>query len=368
MSRTFVWSVAIAALAVAPAVARAQESTATYLLLFDATWQASTHPTDIPPDPHFSPLVAATHDAGVAFWAEGGLASSGIEFMAEQGDPFPLASEMQAAAAAGRAHAVAIGGGTASPGGANVVIEASLAHPLATVVSMVAPSPDWFVGVAGVALFVNGAWVDEVSYSLHPYDAGTDAGPTFLSPDADLTPQLPIEELTGFPFAGAPPLGTFTFVRTDPARACANGVDDDGDGAIDLFGDVGCSDLDDASELEATLPCDDGIDNDGDGRFDGRDLGCETEASPTESPECSDGINNDPGQDANVDFDGGVYATGAAVAPRDGWCTAPWQASERRPRSCGVGFEAAPALAFLAAGLRRARRRQRAESPGHTMR
>ena len=54
-----------------PTPAAAQDDSARYLVLFEATWQASTHPVDIPMDPHFSPLVAASHDGSVAFWTEG---------------------------------------------------------------------------------------------------------------------------------------------------------------------------------------------------------------------------------------------------------------------------------------------------------
>jgi hypothetical protein len=51
------------------------------------------------------------------------------------------------------------------------------------------------------------------------------------------------------------------------AAACGNGVDDDGDGAVDLA-DAGCADASDADEHSPTLPCDDGADDDGDGKAD----------------------------------------------------------------------------------------------------
>ena len=46
---------------------------------------------------------------------------------------------------------------------------------------MVAPSPDWFVGVSGLPLFENGQWVEERRIDLVPWDAGTDSGTTFES-------------------------------------------------------------------------------------------------------------------------------------------------------------------------------------------
>ena len=93
---------------------------------------------------------------------------------------------------------------------------ATEAFPLATVVAMVAPSPDWFVGVSGVSLRTGNSWVEELVISLEPYDAGTDSGETYTSPDADLTPREPISVITGPPLSSirsVAPLGTFTFSR-----------------------------------------------------------------------------------------------------------------------------------------------------------
>ncbi len=56
---------------------------------------------------------------------------------------------------------------------------------------------------------------------------------------------------------------------------CADGIDNDADGAVDFGGDLGCWDPGDASELDSDVPCDDGYDNDGDGRLDHpEDPGC----------------------------------------------------------------------------------------------
>jgi hypothetical protein len=81
---------------------------------------------------------------------------------------------------------------------------------------MVAPSPDWFVGVSGLSLIENGDWVAERMASLQPWDAGTDNGTTYASPNRDARPPRPIAPLDGHPvaFEGAvAPFGTFTFRR-----------------------------------------------------------------------------------------------------------------------------------------------------------
>jgi hypothetical protein len=182
-----------------------------YEVTFDATWSDPTH-LHFPPNPHFSGLIGAAHDDGVLFWNLGGLASDGIERMAELGSKSPLSSEVNIAIRAGSAYSLISGGGIGrSPGSVSTTFEISSAQPLATVVSMIAPSPDWFVGVSGLRLFEDGQWLGEVVVVLDPYDAGTDSGDDFTSQNDDTNPPGPISVITGFPFEDNVPLGTFTF-------------------------------------------------------------------------------------------------------------------------------------------------------------
>ena len=158
-----------------------------------------------------------------------------------------------------------------------------------------------------------------------------------------LAPSLPYRaDLAGEHFGpqGRVGLASDATVATDadlrgsfaiPAEACANGVDDDWDGRIDLQ-DPGCHDATDPSEHASELPCDDGVDEDGDGKVDaGFDPGCAGPKSPLENPACDDGIDNDG--DGFVDF-------------ADPQCS-PTQTSSETSHACGLGFElCALALVF----------------------
>jgi hypothetical protein len=53
----------------------------------------------------------------------------------------------------------------------------------------IVPSPDWFVGVDSLDLCESGQWKENVSLELFPYDAGTDSGFTFSSPNYETIPQ-----------------------------------------------------------------------------------------------------------------------------------------------------------------------------------
>ncbi|MEM7482892.1 MAG: spondin domain-containing protein [Acidobacteriota bacterium] len=202
---------ALALLLAVAGAAQAQDTSADCTLTFDAIWSAATHPTDFPPGAHFSPLIGGSHSDQVSFWAPGGTATAGIQAMAETGATTPLRNEVLAAMQAGTAAAVISGGSVDdSPGSALANFSLEVGHPLVTVVTMIAPSPDWFVGLHGLPLFDEGHWIETVEVPLPPYDAGTDSGVTFSSLDDPTNPQGVITQITTHPFLGGTSLGTFT--------------------------------------------------------------------------------------------------------------------------------------------------------------
>jgi hypothetical protein len=104
--------------------------------------------------------------------------------------------------------------------------------------------------------------------------------------------------------------------------------------------------------------CGDALDNDGDGLTDfPDDPGCEAVTASREHAKCQDGVNNDPAQDAFIDFDGGLSVLGYAATAPDPQCTQAWRNREHVGGRCGLGAE----LALLAPVLvaLRARRRHR---------
>ncbi|HII71147.1 TPA: PKD domain-containing protein [Candidatus Woesearchaeota archaeon] len=79
------------------------------------------------------------------------------------------------------------------------------------------------------------------------------------------------------------------------APACSDGLDNDGDGLVDM-NDPGCSNPSDNDEYNYLPQCADGVDNDGDGLVDLNDPGCSGLSDDDEHnllPQCSDGIDND---------------------------------------------------------------------------
>ena len=197
--------------------AETPEESARYLLTFEATWSEATHPTDFPPNPHFSGLIGATHHDGVRLWEEGETATPGMKNMAETGGKSPLDSEVETLIAEGGACELISGGGIAvSPGVVTVEFTASQECPLVSVVSMIAPSPDWFVGVAGMSLYGDEGWIEEWVVDLYPYDAGTDSGQSYTSPNEPTEVREGIYPIEADPLlveGRVPPLGVFRFTR-----------------------------------------------------------------------------------------------------------------------------------------------------------
>ena len=128
--------------------------------------------------------------------------------------------------------------------------------------------------------------------------------PIFISSNVPTVPLFPGIATLDVRFTGDPP-------------ACANGVDDDGDGLTDYPADPGCQSFE----------------------------------STTENPQCQDGIDDD--HDGKIDFDGGASRNGGIpLAAPDPQCNGvAWR--NREASSCGVGVELAALLGALTLRRRR---------------
>jgi hypothetical protein len=101
--------------------------------------------------------------------------------------------------------------------------------------------------------------------------------------------------------------------------------------------------------------CADGVDNDGDGAADyPADPGCRDATSTVEDPRCQDGLDND--SQPGIDFDGGASVNGGIpIAAPDPQCTTAWKKKEAAA-TCGLGAELALVLPLIAVAYRRSRR------------
>lgn len=60
---------------------------------------------------------------------------------------------------------------------------------------MIAPSPDWFIGLSNFNLYKNQQWVADTTVKLFVYDAGTEDGDVFGYGSPATVPQQTIQLL-----------------------------------------------------------------------------------------------------------------------------------------------------------------------------
>ncbi|WP_432410783.1 spondin domain-containing protein [Rasiella sp. SM2506] len=192
------------------------QSTATYSVVFESNWSQATHPHttgSLPSGAHWSKLVGATHTNEVSFWEINSIASAGIEAVAEQGSNGAFFAEINAAIDANTANNLVEGPSLGTAAGQMVIntIETNSDYPMLTLVSMIAPSPDWMIGVNSIALLDSfGEWRESIVIDLYPIDAGTDSGNDYSSPNADTNPKQNITSAQGItPFSNEK-IGTLT--------------------------------------------------------------------------------------------------------------------------------------------------------------
>ena len=79
-----------------------------------------------------------------------------------------------------------------------MIITAKGMYSKVSVIAMIAPSPDWFVGVDSIELCGDdGEWKDSVPViSLPAWDAGTDSGTAFEAGNVETMPQDVVKQIT----------------------------------------------------------------------------------------------------------------------------------------------------------------------------
>ena len=178
-----------------PDVDVATRSLATYEVVFEGAWNAQSTPGGMPASAHFSPLIGGIHSDQVVFLRSGDRASPGVESMAELGLTQRLAGEVAAAGGV-----VLHRPGNIGPEGRVTLdaVELSTDNPRITLTTMIAPSPDWFVGVSGLSLLdPAGNWIASRQVNLYPWDAGTEDGTEFSLSNPATSPQGVIASLRG---------------------------------------------------------------------------------------------------------------------------------------------------------------------------
>ena len=139
----------VAVAAATPHVAQAAAQEVTYQIEFEGNWTTASTPGGVVGGAHFTTLIGAVHSGDVTFWSSGSMASPGVEEVAEVGGVATFRSEVRASQHTRSVIQEGVSGG--GTGRTTFTITLTPSHPRVTLLSMIGPSPDWFVGVSGVS-------------------------------------------------------------------------------------------------------------------------------------------------------------------------------------------------------------------------
>jgi len=169
---------------------------ATYQVKFIGNFSADVFPGDnFPSNPHFSPVNVVSHNKDYTLFKKGGLATAGVQDVAETGNPSELTKELNAAQMVNSVLAFTRTGPVDGDAVVSVTIKVKADAPYLSVLSMIAPSPDWVVGLSSVKLLRKGRFIKRAYAPLYAIDGGTDSGLDYTSRNEVTDPQGVISRL-----------------------------------------------------------------------------------------------------------------------------------------------------------------------------
>jgi len=172
----------------------AATETVSYSCNFQNNWSGENHPRNYPSFAHWSPPVMTTHSDGYTMWREGGMATEGVEIVAENGWTGALLDEISGSASTGM---VVVGEVTFNDNTQSQTFDSirmTPTHPYLSAITMIVPSPDWFTGFHDFNA-INAdtqTWYSQFSMTTYPYDAGTEEGDDYSGDNSATDPQEPV--------------------------------------------------------------------------------------------------------------------------------------------------------------------------------
>lgn len=162
---------------------------ALYGVEYIVTWSKETHPEWYPRGAHTSPLVLWSHvNQNNHLFKDRVPASRAVEIVAETGITGEIEKTIETLQSTRNIAEYRIGKKIDVPGTNSMYLKVEKGAPLISAISMIAPSPDWFVAIESVNLYNNSEWIKNIQVPLTLYDAGTDSGTSFNARNAN-TPQ-----------------------------------------------------------------------------------------------------------------------------------------------------------------------------------
>jgi len=169
-------------------------SQASYKIIITMNWSSPN--LTVPAGAHVTAITGMVHSKDTFLWAPGKLATPGLEDMAEIGATAKMNAELDSILLKSRALSKFTIQPPAVNGSAETILNFNTFYPYISFASMIAPSPDWFMGVHDFSLFNGSDWINDITLNLMLYDAGTEEGDVFGYNNPATSPQQNISLLT----------------------------------------------------------------------------------------------------------------------------------------------------------------------------
>jgi hypothetical protein len=168
-------------------------SEATYAIEVTGKW--SSPDFTVPPGVHFTSFAGMVHNTNGELWRPGKLATKGVENVAETGSTTAIVLEIDSVVRAKNALSLILFTPPSATGTKKATLYCNSNYSYVSFASMIAPSPDWFIGVSGLNLYSSNKWVADTTVQLFVYDAGTEDGDVFGYNNPPTNPQQPVSLL-----------------------------------------------------------------------------------------------------------------------------------------------------------------------------
>ena len=147
-------------------------SEAKYHVTFVSTWTNPCHPDYYFPNAHWSPLTGVSHDHTYEVWnACMKKVSPGVALVSQRGNVTVMEAEYLAQGSSVKD--IIRGNEILSDGTVTVEFSVDCSHPFVTVLTMLVPSQDRMIGVAGLKLCNGDTWKSSVKVCAELFSTAT---------------------------------------------------------------------------------------------------------------------------------------------------------------------------------------------------
>lgn len=177
-----------------------------YRVTIESLWNSGDH-VRVPNSAHFSPVFAVSHNDNYSLFSIGEGVSSDFEGVAETGNTSGVERTAKKSQTQGSVHMLVVTENqfVLRSQIQTFDIEVTKNNPVLSFATMIAPSPDWVIGITGLKLYEEETGFTEFvgARNLYAMDAGTEAGDiggNFSTVNRETLPRERLSLLTGTGF------------------------------------------------------------------------------------------------------------------------------------------------------------------------